>query len=153
MRQEEADVVESFGLFFGQWGLPRMAGRALGWLMICDPPHQSADELAEALQASRGSISSATTMLVQASLAERYALPGDRRLYYRMRGDAWTRSMRAREAAMAEMRKLAEQGLDALADRPPQVRERLEDMRGLIAYLEVEFPALLDRWEEERGRR
>ncbi|MFC1955613.1 hypothetical protein ACFLWZ_03665 [Chloroflexota bacterium] len=33
--------------------------------MICDPPYQSPDELAEALIASKGSISSTTRLLIQ----------------------------------------------------------------------------------------
>ena len=31
-----------------------MAGRMWGWLLICEPPEQTAADLAEALQASRG---------------------------------------------------------------------------------------------------
>lgn len=150
MEQAQAEFVESFGLFFAQWGLPRMLGRTLGWLMISDPPHQSADDLAAALQASRGSVSSATTSLVQMGLVERHAIPGDRRIYYRMHARAWTRAMQLREAAIVEMRKLAEQGLDALRDRPAVQRARLEEMRGLLAYMEDEYAAMLDRWNAQR---
>ena len=39
--------VEEAGIVFEQTGLPRMAGRIFGWLLICDPPHQSTDQLAE----------------------------------------------------------------------------------------------------------
>ena len=60
MDDERASYVEDFGLMFEGFGLPRMVGRALGALLISDPPELSAEELAEALRASRGSISSAT---------------------------------------------------------------------------------------------
>ena len=55
---EERHFVEDVGITFEQTGLPRTAGRIFGWLLISDPPHQSTSELAEALMASRGSISS-----------------------------------------------------------------------------------------------
>ena len=35
--------VEDFGLYFEQFGLARTAGRMLGWLLVCDPPHQTMD--------------------------------------------------------------------------------------------------------------
>ncbi len=49
----------------------RMAGRMLGWLLICDPPHQSMNAIADVLQASKGSISTMTRLLIQLDLIER----------------------------------------------------------------------------------
>ena len=40
-----------------QEGLPPVAGRMWAWLLVCDPPEQTAAQLAEAVGASRGSIS------------------------------------------------------------------------------------------------
>lgn len=48
-----------------------MVGRALGWLLVCEPPEQSAAELAETLQASKGSISTATRVLLRLGFIER----------------------------------------------------------------------------------
>jgi hypothetical protein len=41
-----------------EWGLPPITGRVLGWLMICDPPEQSAGGIADAIQTSRASLTS-----------------------------------------------------------------------------------------------
>jgi len=41
---EEKHFVEEVGIFFEQTGMPRMAGRILGWLMISNPPHQTTTE-------------------------------------------------------------------------------------------------------------
>ncbi|MDQ6608042.1 MAG: MarR family transcriptional regulator, partial [Actinomycetota bacterium] len=57
---------------------PRMVGRALGWLLVCDPPAQSAAELAESLQASKGSISTSTRALLRMGFIERVRLRGER---------------------------------------------------------------------------
>ena len=78
-RQQEAkNFVEEVGIAFEQTGLPRMAGRVFGWLLISDPPYQSSTELAEALMASKGSISTTTRLLIQLGLAERFVIPGER---------------------------------------------------------------------------
>src|SRR5215217_2912648 len=83
--EERRRYVEEFGLLFGQFGLSRMLGRVLGVLMISDPPERSAEELAEALGASRGSISQTTRSLIQMGLVQRWSRPGERKHYFRVK--------------------------------------------------------------------
>lgn len=56
-------------------GIPRMAGRIMGWLLICDPPQQNAAELGQVLSASKGSISTMTRWLLQIGLINKTAVP------------------------------------------------------------------------------
>ncbi len=150
-RSARLHFVEDIGLAFERAGMPRMAGRILGWLLICNPPHQSPGQLAEALQASKGSISSMTRLLLQISLIERISLPGQRRDYFRIRSNSWTEIFRQRMFMVSTLRQLAEQGLHLMADESPAQRQRLEEMRDLYAFFEHEVPALLARWERERA--
>ncbi len=73
---KSAILSRTLALFFEEMGFPRMAGRILGWLLICDPPEQSAGQLAGVLQASKGSLSTMTRLLIQMGLVERVGLPG-----------------------------------------------------------------------------
>lgn len=43
------DWVEPVAMLLAPDGLPPIAGRILGWLMICDPPQQSAGQIADAI--------------------------------------------------------------------------------------------------------
>lgn len=150
---EEKHFVEEVGIVFEQTGLPRMAGRILGWLLISDPPHQSTDELVEALMASKGSISTMTRLLIQIGLIERLSLPGVRHDYFRLQPDAWQHMIRRGLVDEIRMvRQLAERGLELLADKTPLTRQWLEEMRDVYTFLEREFPTLLERWEQERKR-
>lgn len=151
---EEKRFVEEVGIVFEQTGLPRMAGRILGWLIISDPPHQSTDQLTQALMASRGSISTMTRLLIQIGLIERLSLPGVRHDYFRLRSDAsHCMIRRGLEDEIKMVRQLAERGLELLADKTPVTRKWLEEMRDVYAFLEREFPALLERWEEEHKKK
>ena len=147
---ERQHFIEEIGLFFEQRGVPRMAGRILGYLLICDPPQQSMDELATALQASKGSISTMTRLLIQLGLVERVGLPGHRRDYFRLKTGAWTQALRAGISFLSTFRELAERGLRLVDDQPPEQRQRLQEMRDLYAFFEREFPRLLEQWEQER---
>jgi DNA-binding transcriptional regulator GbsR (MarR family) len=146
---EERQFVEDVGIFFEREGMPRMAGRALGWLMICDPPHQSSAQLAEALMASKGSISTTTRLLIGVGLVERHVIPGVRHDYFRIKPGAWHHVMERSANQLKIGRQIAERGLELTKDKNLLTRKWLEEMRDLYAFLEREFPALLERWERE----
>ena len=141
--------VEDFGLLFGQFGLSRMLGRVLGVLMISDPPERSAEELAEALGVSRGSISQTTRSLIQMGLVQRWSRPGERKDYFRVKPGAWHEIMRREMEALGGFRETAERGLALLDSEDPDARRSLEEMRDFYAYWEKEMPVVLERWERE----
>lgn len=145
--EERRRYVEDFGLLFGQFGLSRMLGRVLGVLMISDPPERSAGELAEALGASRGSISQTTRSLIQMGIVQRWSKPGERRDYFRIKPGAWHEIMRREMEALGGFRQTAERGLELLDSEDPETRRSLEEMRDFYAYWEREMPAVLERWE------
>lgn len=147
---EQKHFIEEVGILFELVGLPRMAGRIFGWLLIANPPHQSPGELAEVLQASKGSISTMTRLLVQIGLIERISLPGQRRDYFRIKLNAWSELTKRRLAQITAFRQLAERGLDLLKEADPALRQRLEEMRDMHAFCERELPLMIARWEQQR---
>jgi DNA-binding transcriptional regulator GbsR (MarR family) len=150
LSHEKLEFIEEVGLSLAHQGLPRMAGRLLGALLIADPPEQSAEELARTLKASRGSISTMTRMLEVPGLIERVSKPGDRRVYFRNKPDAWYQSAKTRVAQLATMRTLAEKGLSLVQGSDADVRRGLEDMHDFYLFWESELPKVLDRWKRER---
>lgn len=150
MTEPTENYVEEVALFWEAHGLPRIAGRILGLLLVCDPPHRSAKELAAELGASKGSVSAMTRLLLQSGTIEVVPVPGERATYYRLSPDSLERKLERRLIEMVAFRELADKGLELLADAPAAHRDRLETVRSLYAFLERELPALLDRWREER---
>jgi DNA-binding transcriptional regulator GbsR (MarR family) len=148
-RFEEKHFIEDAGLLFEESGHPRMAGRILGCLLISDPPYLSANEIAVTLQASKGSLSTMTRLLMQMGLIERVAVPGDRRDYFRIKSGAWTQLVRQEVYELAALRQLTERGLSLLEGQDSEIKERLEEARDLFAYLEREYPTLIAHWEKE----
>ncbi len=149
---KEKIYVEQVGLFFEQSGLPPMAGRVLGWLLICDPPQQSPSELGKALMASKGSISTATRLLIQIGLIERINLPGIRHDYFRIKPGAWRQMLQRNLEQVTVVRRLAEQGLELAGGKSALTRQWLEDMRSLYCFFEKELPLLMERWDRARTK-
>jgi DNA-binding transcriptional regulator GbsR (MarR family) len=145
--------VEEVGLQFESSGAPRMAGRLFGHLLVCDPPEQTAEEMARAVQASRASVSTMTRLLIQIGLVERQLVPGARRDRFRVRPGSFSSVMRTRLMQLTLFRHVLARGLLALADEPSTRSERLREILDLYTYLEQELPRLLDRYEAERARK
>ena len=141
---------EEVGIAFEQTGLPRMAGRILGWLLVCDPPHQSMEQLTSALTASKGSISTTTRLLIHHGLIERISLPGVRHDYFRLRSDAWQHMIgRGLTSEIKMFRQLAERGLGLVHENATANSKCLREMLDVYTFLEHEFPTLLKKWERE----
>ncbi|WP_238625563.1 GbsR/MarR family transcriptional regulator [Aggregatilinea lenta] len=153
MPESKQAYAEEVGLYFEHLGLTRMAGRILGWLMVCDPPHQTINELADALQASKGSISTMTRALIQMGIVERFGIPGQRRDLFRVRSGGWAAVVEGGVDEYARFRQLAERGLGLLEDEPPEARARLEDMRDVYGFFEREMPGLIEKFKQERQAR
>jgi len=151
-RFEEKHFIEDVGLLFEEGGHPRMAGRILGCLLISDPPYLSITELAELLQASKGSLSTMTRFLLQMGLIERVGLPGQRRDYFRIKFGAWTQLVRQTVYELSALRQLAERGLELMKGQDSELKQRLQEARDLFSYLEREYPLLIERWEKGRKK-
>ena len=129
------------------YGTPKMTGRVLGWLLVCDPVQQTAAQLAEELDASKGAISGATGALVRSRLVERLHVRGERADHFRLRPEAWDDQVRNRAEAN-DARALIALGLQALGDAPAGRRARLEELDVFYAWWESRMDALWDEWQE-----
>jgi DNA-binding transcriptional ArsR family regulator len=146
----ELAFVEQLGRHFArQYSVAPMTGRVAGWLMICDPPQQTAAEIAAALGASRSAIGSAVTMLESWGLVRLTRRPGERADRIGMRAEYWERNMDPPDEYL-ELANLARSGLDALADAPPARRARLAELVAFAEFLAERMPALAVEWRERR---
>jgi len=141
--EQTADVMD-------EDGLPHMAGRVIGALLVCTPPYLSLDQLAEDLQASRGAISMATQLLLRSEFIERISLPGERRHFYRLRSNLLEDVMSKRTDHIFRHGQLFEMGMDLLRGEPTEVKMRLIELQAYIDFFADELPALRERWRNRR---
>ena len=140
--------IEKVGLTFESVHLPRMSGRLLGALLLGPAEGLTAAELASALDASKASISSSTRLLVHYGFIERSVGSPDRRDRFVVSEDAWTRVLEERFEFLRSLRDLATDGLEQLD--PSGDPRHLREARDMYGFLEREWPALIERWEQSR---
>lgn len=128
---KETTFIEHFSLLLRDRGLPRSTGRVLGLLLICEPRHQSAEEIQQQLKLSVGSVSTALQLLQRLELARRRTFPEDRRFYYELDPDCWKKLI---ESARRQMQRGVALANEALAFS--KENNRLTGMRTLYEISE-----------------
>jgi hypothetical protein len=155
MEHEDAlAYADQVGRFFSrQYGMPPMAGRVLGWLLICDPPERTAAELAEELRASRTAIGTAVDALERGGgLVMRRRAAGERADRISVGSSVFERGLETPEeyAGLAE---LARAGLRLLGDDVPVERRlRLMEVEAFSEFLVEQTVAMAAAWREHRAR-
>lgn len=150
----EREFVDRLGLLFEILGGPRTMGRIFGWLMICEPSHQSITEIARALRVSKASVSTLIRQLEASQMVERVPVAGTRQHHYRVTEGGWAQVIERRRHRARFAVEAAEFGLTVVgADRHEQ-RERLEEFRDFYTFMENDAAdELIRRWEEYRKSR
>ncbi len=140
-RQQIEDWVERVAAAFAQhFGLPPITGRILGWLLICDPPEQSAGEIADAIGASRASLTTSMRLLTAGEFVRRRHRPGERTTFFRIDDGAWERVIRQRIIGMASLREITEDAM-ALIGPDSERAARVRAAHEFFGWLSEAFAA------------
>jgi DNA-binding MarR family transcriptional regulator len=146
----ERQFAEEMGLAFERFGVPRGAGRLLGWLLICEPARQSTADLVSALGLSKASVSTAVRLLESYRLITRVAVPGDRSDYYELLPDAFE-SAHSHLGTFRVFGDLMAKGMAAIGDTGGPRAARLRESAAFYRFLEREWPVMVQRFQREYG--
>ena len=141
--------IERMGLMTEADGLPRIAGRIFGYLLLT-PGECSLEDIASALGVSRASVSNDARRLVQMGLLERRSRPGDRRDYYSMSTDAFRHSIEARIDSMRRFHSLIDEAR-GLAGEEDEVQQRLAAWDDAHRLLLTAFEGILADLDAQAG--
>jgi DNA-binding transcriptional regulator GbsR (MarR family) len=138
------------GLTFESDGFTRIGGRLFGHLLLADRP-LSLDELADALGASKASVSTDARRLLDKGVVERSGRPGDRRDYWQIAPDFFASLMQHRVERWRRLDALVGE-LKRRAPVPsPVVRSRLRYMEDVYAYISERVDEALESWQARRA--
>lgn len=149
-RDEQLIFADHVGRFYArEHGFPPMVGRLLGYLMICDPPQPTIDELSDALMASRSAVTGAVKYLEAFGFAGRTRQAGERM-------DRVSANLGALEPRSFDSRlfntqvDLFREGLKLLPDSATTQRAALEELVALAEFLGERLPQVLAEWRAKR---
>ena len=149
-RDEEITFADHMGRFYARrFAFPPMAGRVLGYLLVCEPPAQTIAELSDALLASRSAVTGALDVLERIDTIQRSRAAGER--MDRVRVDLSSAESRGFDVTeYQELGDLAREGLEVLKDAPADRRESLMELEAFADWLVERMRTLQQEWETHR---
>ena len=144
--------IERWSRILATEGLPPVTGRLWAWLLICEPPDQTVEDIAQAIGASRGAISGAVRMLEPSGLIVRTKRSGDRqRVLAHLCRTRWSTAWRPRSARRARRCRPWTRSSRPSPTGPTRRSARLREAQRLYAMLLDMFPALIAQFKAERS--
>ena len=120
--------IEQMGVQAQGDGVPRIAGRIIGYFIVHGGPVSFA-QLAQELQVSRASVSTNARTLSDFGMIEKVTRPGDRQDYYQLATSPYLRMIEAYLQRMKSMQGLLQQADEAIPSNMRGTHSRLAQMR------------------------
>lgn len=149
MDAKTAGFIERMALALEADGLPRIAGRIFGLLLVSEDC-RSLDQLAAELHVSKASVSTNARLLEQRGVLERNSRPSDRRDYYRIPPDLFTHTMAQRLQRWQRFHEAIGDARTSVPIRSRKVLERLEEYDSAYTFLSQAIREALAHWSATR---
>lgn len=136
------NYLDGFGTMMERVGMPRETGLIWGWLLICDPPCQTIDEMAATLEIAPDTLRQHVSVMEKMNLLERIPL--------REKGKeciallSLDQMMDQRMALVRDILGLLDQGRTEEVAKSPEAQERLRQWHCMYTTLQSELPKLLE---------
>ena len=148
LKKYEIEFVEYSGLSMQAGGLPMIAGRIFGILILLKDS-VSFSELTEVLQVSRGSVSTNTRLLEGLGVLERVSLLGHRQDHFRLPEDPYTQLLNMYMMRSIQYHEVVGKAA-AKAPKGSFSRKRLEHHQDFYALTITNMEVLIDKMKEFR---
>jgi DNA-binding transcriptional regulator GbsR (MarR family) len=143
MEQTRCDFIEKIGLIAQNDGLPRSAGRLLG-LLVWDGTAVAFADLADQLQVSRGSISTASRILEARRLIKRVAKPGQRQDYFQLADDPYANMLQSVAVGLDVARAEIDATLGDIPEGEAAIKGRVAAYAAFYTQLSGAIATILD---------
>jgi DNA-binding transcriptional regulator GbsR (MarR family) len=152
MDKRTGEFIDRMGLALESDGLPRIAGRIFGLLLLSEDC-RSLDELASELRVSKASVSTNARLLEQRGVLERNCRPSDRRDYYRVPPDLFSHTMAQRLERWHRFHEAIGDARVSLPIQSRKIQERLDEYDSAYTFLTHAIGEALARWHRSREGR
>lgn len=144
----KSEFVDEFSLKIEELGHPRIYGQILGWLLICDPPHQSFSDLMENLHISKASVSNTTRILIERGLIKKIRMKGERQMYFQLKEGSLMEFMEKQMQLTLDLEAITAKGLELVQNKEGTDTERLKKANDFHRFLAEQTKDLIEKYKE-----
>ncbi|MEX2574426.1 MAG: hypothetical protein WD317_09015 [Balneolaceae bacterium] len=146
---DKSEFVEDFSLKIEELGNPRIYGQILGWLLICDPPHQSFNNLMENLDISKASVSNTTRMLIERGLIEKVRVKRERQIYFKLKEGSLMDFMEKQLRLTLDLESITAKGLELIKKKGDTDSNRLQKANDFHHFIAKQTSSLLQKYKTD----
>ncbi|MGB1262571.1 MAG: GbsR/MarR family transcriptional regulator [Cognaticolwellia sp.] len=146
MSAKPETFIEGMGVVAQADGLPRIAGRLIGVMVLEQGPFSFSD-LAIKLGVSRASISTNTRLLENMGVIERTGKAGDRQDYFQLADDPYVKLLHGLVFRMNKAKKLVDSTRKNLSDGAQQ--QRLQALQDFYHDMINSYHQLIEKMEQQ----
>lgn len=146
--KNRVSYVEKVGVFFEQNGYSPVAGRILGYLMTADDRGRSFYEIHQFVKASKSSVSTALTRLIETGIVRYLTISGDRKRYFFIDTKPWITHTKSRAEFFVLFASLVGECIALREDKDSSFTKGLVHLEKFHHYLAEEFPKLIEKWTQ-----
>jgi hypothetical protein len=147
--KNERRFMEDVARLLTPWGVPPVAARLYGYLLLCPRP-VSLDEITEGLEISKSSASVAARLLESYTLARRHSEAGTKRALYAV-ADDYEAMVRQQNRLLDALAEQLNAGAGIAASRT--VSARLGEMADFYRVMRGAMEDAMSRWKRDRRSR
>lgn len=145
---KQRELVERFGVFNQQQGLPPAESRIIALFLISDEVELTFDQIREELALSKSATSNALHTLSQTGKVIYKTRPGDRKRYFMSNIMSWKESASDSFQKMLSANGLLQEILDQRSASTPEFNTALKDLVDFMEYMNAELPKLFKSWKQ-----
>lgn len=149
LSQGATEFIEKLSLLAEADGLPRIAGRIMGLLIIRQEP-VSFDELASVLQISRGSVSTNTRLLESRGVIRRVSRLGERKDLFEVPPDLPSRMLEEQMRRQRQLLEIAGEARKKLSSAESKARQALKNMQDFQSLALETTQKMLAAWRKQQ---
>jgi len=146
----KTEFVDDFSLKIEELGHPRIYGQILGWLLICDPPHQSFSDLMENLHISKASVSNTTRILIERGLIKKLRVKRERQIYFQLKEGSLMEFTEKQMKLTLDLETITAKGLKLVQHDESTDDERLKKANDFHRFLAEQTEDLIKKYKESQ---
>lgn len=143
----KSEFVDDFSLKVEELGHPRIYGQILGWLLICNPPHQSFSDLMENLHISKASVSNTTRILIERGLIKKVRVKGERQMYFQLKEGSLIEFMEKQMQLTLDLESITAKGLKLAKKDESTDTERLKKANDFHRFIAEQTGDLIEKYK------
>jgi DNA-binding transcriptional regulator GbsR (MarR family) len=152
LTDKQFELIERFGVFGNEHGVPPAAARIGALLMISDKLELTFDEIRETLNLSKSATSTGINFMLLAHRIEYITKTGDRKRYFKSNVTSWKENFSEQFKNQTVLYDLLKEIKNVRTKETKDFNNALVELSKFIEFILTEIPKLYEKWENQKSK-